>query len=135
MAGQSTKHILIVAPAERIDKFGVLKKLAGKFDAFIGERKVVVASRTPFCDGARALLADGMAQPTDLLVMRHAASEHDALKATVAVAAKLTVDETASTGTPRFVPHRPFEAKMGKNVGVRADMRETGDEAFPYAVK
>jgi hypothetical protein len=37
--------------------------LPGKFDAQLGERLLVEASRTPFCDGARVLLAQGLAAP------------------------------------------------------------------------
>jgi len=88
-------------------------------------------SRAPFCDGARALLADGTAQATDLLIMRHAGREHAALKAAVGVAAKLTVTET---GGPRFVNWVAPEARGYKAAPVvmeRAPMRETEDEAVP----
>jgi hypothetical protein len=70
-------HVLMVTPAPR--KSGGV--LPGKLDARLGERPIVEASRTPLCDGARALLAQGLAAPGDMLVMRHAGSDHDALKA------------------------------------------------------
>jgi hypothetical protein len=95
-------HVLMVSPAPR--KSGGV--LPGKFDAWLGERLIVEASR--ICDGARALLAQGLAAPGDLLIMRHVGSEHDALRAAVGVAAELTVDETSGNGTPRFVRWKPM---------------------------
>jgi len=103
----------------------------GKFAAFLGERQIVAASRTPFCDGARALLAEGTAAPGDLLVMRHAGGEHDALKAAVGVAAKLTVSEETNTGRPRFVSWTPHP-KAPPMLSGDAPMRETGVQALLY---
>jgi hypothetical protein len=74
-----------------IRTISVVPTKPGKFDAFHAERQIVAASQTPFCDAARALLAEGLAAPSDVLVMSHGGSAHDALKASVAVAAKLTV--------------------------------------------
>jgi hypothetical protein len=85
--------------------------IPGKFDVRHGDRLIVDASRTPFCDGARVLLAEGIAVPGDMLIMRHAGSDHDALKASVGVAAKLTVNESSGNGTPRFVPWRPMPSR------------------------
>jgi hypothetical protein len=68
---------------------------------------LVEGSRTPFFDAARALLAAGLADPSDTLVMRHAGSAHDALRARVGVAAKLMVREETTDGKPRFVPWTP----------------------------
>ena len=112
-------HVIHIAPARR----------AGKSDALIGGRQIVAMSRTPFCDGARALLADGTALPGDALIMRRASSEHDALKATVGVAARLTVAESA---TPRFAKWVAPEArgyKAAPDVMERAPMREPEAEA------
>ena len=75
----------------------------GRFDALYGDRLLVERTRTPFCDGARALLAQGLADSGDRLVMRYAGSESDALSAKVGTAAKLTVDENG----PRFKRHDP----------------------------
>ena len=110
-------HIIHVAPA----------RTPGKFAAFLGERQIVAASRTPFCDGARALLAEGAAAPSDLLIMRHTGSEHDALKAAVGVAAKLTVTE--SNGPPEFRPWKPMPQRT---IAGDAPMRETGVQALIY---
>jgi hypothetical protein len=54
-------------------------------DRFLGKR-----STTPFCDGARVLLAEGI-DPDTKLVMRHDGSSADALRSTVGAAAGLTV--------------------------------------------
>jgi hypothetical protein len=83
-------HTLLITPAR-----------PGRFDARLdgSDQFLVEGSRTPFCDAARALLAASLAHADDILVMRHAGSAHDALRARIDVAAKLTVDETS---TPRF---------------------------------
>jgi hypothetical protein len=91
---------------------------------YIGERQIVAASRTPFCDGARALLSEGLAVPSDALIMRHAGSAHDALKASVGVAAKLTVEDESRDGKPRFRPWRPHP-KASPSMAGAAPMRET----------
>jgi hypothetical protein len=117
-------HMLLVSPAPR--KSGGV--LPGKFDARLGDRSIVEASRTPFCDGARALLAQGLAAPGDLLVMRHTGSQHDALRAMVGVAARLTVDETSGNGTPRFVRWKPMPRITSEGA---SPMRETDPQAIP----
>jgi hypothetical protein len=68
------------------------RKWAGVFEAKLGET-IICRSRQPFVDGARALLAMGY-DPEMVLVMRHATTGTDALKAKLRVAAKLTVDES-----------------------------------------
>jgi hypothetical protein len=64
----------------------------GRFQARLDGRVLVASSRTPFCDTARVLLADGV-DPAARIVMRHACSSTDALTSTVGGAAKLTVEE------------------------------------------
>jgi hypothetical protein len=83
----------------------------GRFDAHYGDRLLVERSRTPFCDGARALLDKGLADPGDRLVMRYAGSESDALISTVGTAAKLTVSD--ANGPPQFRPWKPFQTMAG----------------------
>jgi hypothetical protein len=122
-----TIHTISVAPAHKRNG----EPLPGKFDALANERRIVAASRTPFCDSARVLLAEGLAAPSDVLIMRHVGSQVDALKAAVGVAAKLTVNETAGTGTPRFEPYRQFKAMPGKTSEGDAPMRETDPEFTP----
>jgi hypothetical protein len=41
----------------------------GRFDARYGDRLLVERSRIPFCDSARALIAQGLADPGDPPVM------------------------------------------------------------------
>ena len=56
---------------------------------------VLCISETPLLDGARALLARGIALPNDTIVMRHAGSHVDALRARVGVAAGLAISDPA----------------------------------------
>jgi hypothetical protein len=64
----------------------------GRFRAQLDERVLVASSRTPFCDAARVLVAEGF-DPATRIAMRHAGSATDALTATVGGAAQLTVEE------------------------------------------
>lgn len=76
-----------------------------KFEARIADRLLCI-SPTPFLAAARILLAEG-ADPSDTLVMRHAGKDHDALRAKIRVAAKLSVMErTDGKRPPTFVPFR-----------------------------
>ena len=70
------------------------------FQAWLADRNLCPASRTPFCDGARALLALGYS-PTAPVVMRSADSATDRLRSTVGQAARLTV-ATGAQGRPKF---------------------------------
>jgi hypothetical protein len=76
----------------------------GRFQARLDGGVLVASSRTPFCDAARALLAEGV-DPATRIMMRHAGSATDALTATVAVAAKLTVED--GDRVPYFRRWRP----------------------------
>jgi hypothetical protein len=76
----------------------------GRFGARLEGRVLVASSRTPFCDAARVLLAEGV-DPATRIVMRHAGSATDALSATVSGAAQLTVEDGDS---PRFRKWRPL---------------------------
>jgi hypothetical protein len=96
-------HLIIVSTS--IGSTG--KPLPSKFDARIDERLIVEQSRTPFVDGARALLKDNIASPGDLLIMRHAGSNVDALRASVGIAAGLTIAEDG----PRFAKWTPPETR------------------------
>jgi hypothetical protein len=114
-------HVILITAAKpgRFDA-----KLVGGGDVFLVE-----STRTPFLDSARALLAGGLAAPSDVLIMRHDGSEHDALRAAVGVAAKLTVNEDG----PRFVRHAP-ERLAGLRKGPQTPkpsppMRRDEDEA------
>lgn len=100
-------HTLTITPSRKRSDNDV--NAAGRFDARIGNHVLVFRSRTPFCDSARKLLATNLAGPDDVIEMRYAGSDHVALRAKVATAAKLTVSET--TGHARFVhwQQRPSE--------------------------
>lgn len=79
------------------------------FDARLGSSDTVVCvSETPLFDAARALLAQGKANPDDMLVMRHAGSTVDALRSKVGVAAGLRIEETG--WGPKLRKYRPRPA-------------------------
>ena len=58
-----------------------------------GDDRVLCSSTTPFFAAARKLLAEGHDRSV-MLVMRHAGSDTESLRATVGAAATLTVEET-----------------------------------------
>ena len=66
----------------------------GRFEARLdGDDRVLCVSRTPFFDVARELLADGY-DPDTTLIMRHAGSGTNSLRAKLGTAASLTIEET-----------------------------------------
>ena len=66
----------------------------GRFEARLdGTDRVLCVSRTPFFDAARKLIAEGN-NPDTTLVMRHAGSKTDSLRAQLGAAASLSVEET-----------------------------------------
>jgi len=77
-------------------------KWAGLFEARVDGRMVCAKSRTPFLAAARVLLSEGH-DPATVIVMRHAGSDLDCLKAKLGVAAKLAVDDDG----PYFVHWKP----------------------------
>jgi hypothetical protein len=83
----SQPHFLIVSPSLKRDRSD--NQYPGRFDVRSGDRLLVARTRTPFCDGARALIARGV-EPNDRLVMRHTGSGTDALRGTVGGAASLS---------------------------------------------
>jgi hypothetical protein len=85
----STQAITIIAmPAIGADG----ERLAGQFDAYLGTRLLVVRTRQPFVDGARALLALGF-DPATTVILKHLGSEIECLRGRLGVAARLTVKE------------------------------------------
>jgi hypothetical protein len=112
--------VLIVSPSLNADGRKAYSTRGQLFDGKVDGRFVVERSITPFCDAARALLAEG-AHPETKLVMRHAGSVADALRSTVGAAAGLTVaDDTG--GKPVFRTWKPYDA--GSAVAVAPSMRE-----------
>jgi hypothetical protein len=69
----------------------------GYFQARFSARVLCAATRIPFLDGARRLLELGY-EPDTIIVLRHADSDIDCLRATIGVAAKLTVRDRDRDG-------------------------------------
>jgi hypothetical protein len=79
---------------------------AGRFEARLdGHDRVLCVSRTPFFDAARELLAQGYDR-NHLVMLRHAGSDTDSLRAELGRAASLTVKETGYG--PQVQPWKPF---------------------------
>ena len=97
-----TAHVVIVTPHIRPDG----RKHANAFDARV-DGVLICTSETPFFDAARALLKDGTADPSDMLVMRHAGAHHDALRGKVGAAAGLRIEETGFGPRRRRYAPRP----------------------------
>jgi hypothetical protein len=82
----TTIHKITLTPA--LDRRG--ERLAGRFDARIDHgKRLVHASVAPFRDSARALLERGLAQPNDVVTLRHVGSRHEVLRSAVGKAAKM----------------------------------------------
>jgi hypothetical protein len=81
---------------------------AGSYEARLdGDDRVLCISRTPFFDAARELIADDH-DPNAELILRHAGSNTDSLRAELGTAASLTVEETGYG--PRLRRWRPIPA-------------------------
>jgi hypothetical protein len=82
-----------------------IKSKPGYFEARLGPTNelLVKSSRQPFLDAARVLI-EKCNDPHSMLVMKHLGSDIVALKAPLAKAAKLGVEE--GPNGPRFVPFR-----------------------------
>ena len=72
--------------------------------------------RQPFLDAARVMLDEGLATHQDWLIMRRASSGTDCLSASVAEAAKLSVEERRDGRGPVF---RFLEALRQCQLGCR----------------
>jgi hypothetical protein len=80
------------------------------FDCWLeNSEQFLCTSRQPFLDAARALIALGC-QPNAILVMRHSGSSVEAIRASLQVAARLTVDECNGT---RFARWKAFSNSVG----------------------
>jgi hypothetical protein len=98
--GEQQRLVIIIAPVDQ----------RGGFSARLNGR-LLVTSRTPFLDAARCLIAEG-SDPFSIIVMRHAGSEIDALRARLGVAAGLIIEER-NARAPRFVPYRARDLTEG----------------------
>jgi hypothetical protein len=104
-------YILIVSPHPRRRGSG-----NALFEARLqGQERILCTSSQPFLDAAKVLIEDGIADPQDTLVMRHAGSDTISLKAKVSRAARLTVQETESR-PPEFVRWRPAPLKVAAGI-------------------
>jgi hypothetical protein len=82
----------------------------GRFAAWVdGEQIPLCVSRQPFFDSARKLLERGC-DPRTILLMRHGDGEDWALRATLQVAAKTTIDEHNGTVLAKW---KPFSRSAG----------------------
>ena len=79
----------------------------GTFWPIYGGEKLTNATRQPFFDGARALLADGV-NPEWTLIGRHEGSQTIALQSTVGEAAKWSVSEP-DRGKCTRIPYQPYK--------------------------
>jgi hypothetical protein len=84
-------------------------------------RTIFTRSPTPMLDAARVLLSEGV-NPATHLVMRHAGADHDALRSTVGVAAKLAAHDDTH-GKPVFRDYQPYDG--GRRTLTSPSMRET----------
>jgi hypothetical protein len=116
-----TTIVLAVSPSLNAEGRKAYSTRGQLFDGTVDGRSIVKRSTTPFCDAARALLAEGV-DPATRLVMRHASSVADALRSTVGVAAGLTgADDNG--GKPVFRKWSPYD--RGETLPVAPPMRQT----------
>ena len=85
---------------------------------YCGE-KLTNATRQPFFDGARALLADGV-NPEWALIGRHEGSQTIALQSTVGEAAKWSVSEP-DRGKCKRIPYAPYYAGLASRKQEKCD--------------
>src|SRR5215470_3248098 len=97
--------VVVVSPSLNADARKAYTMRGQLFDGTVDGRCIVRRSTAPFCDAARALLAQGV-KPGTVLIMRHERSTYDALRSTVGVAAGLAVANDR-VGRPRFVKWQP----------------------------
>jgi len=110
--------VITVSPATNADGQRAYSKRGPLFDCKVEGRLIVERSHQPFLEGARWLVELGY-DPEALLVMRHAGSDLDSLRATIGAAARLTIKER--NGAPRFERWMPFSLSP-----VEPGMRESG---------
>ena len=83
----------------------------GTYHPMLGERKLTKATRQPFFDGARALLAMGM-DPGLPLAGRHEWSAIVALRSTIGEAARWAISESDRGGLRKRL-WKPFPSRSG----------------------
>jgi hypothetical protein len=81
---------------------------AGRFLGYVGD-EIIITSRQPFLDGARALLARGY-DPATPYNMRHANSDVlSFVTTTIGHAAGLSVSDTRTPRLQKFVPFKGID--------------------------
>lgn len=127
----STTARQAVKPGQAIDlELAPVPGLRGRLNVFSatlpGGRVLVRASRQPLFDGARALLAEGVA-PATVISVRHRGSRIIAMQSTTGEAAKWTVEE-ADRGGLRRRSWRPNPMAHSSRGGVAENGRAEVDE-------
>jgi hypothetical protein len=122
--------VLIVSPSIGADGRKAYSTRGQLFDGKVDGQVVVERSTQPFLDGARRLIKLGY-DPKVTLVMRHAGSDVDALRATIGAAARLTVNE--GEDAPRFVRWEPSPHAQERRRG--SPPIEFGEEPVPEAAE
>jgi hypothetical protein len=97
--GDEPLGTVVIEVAPSFDHRGL--RLPDKFDAFLSDERIARATTTPFCCAARELIKRGLS-PDTILSMQHRGSGTESLKATISIAARLTVREDRCG--PRFSP-------------------------------
>jgi hypothetical protein len=131
LAAAIERELFTIIAAPAFDRDG--NRLHGKFNARLGDRVLVAASRQPLLDGARALLELGY-DLNATVVMRHAGSTIDSLRTKIGDAARLTVEE-CSDGRPRFRSFRPRPSEGSAPVASLAQPAMAGPEWVAEAAK
>jgi hypothetical protein len=105
----TTAAVIAVKPASK----------SGYFSVSLASKTIIKSSRIPLLDAARRLLDLGF-PPNATLVMRHAGSEIDALRAPLAGAAQLSVAE-GNRASPHFQCWKAFpRSAVGPPVAQKA---------------
>lgn len=99
-----------------------------KFRAVFGDLELCV-SETPFFDGARELLKRRLAQPGDMLTLRHAGAVYWSMRATVRRAAgSMLVETRAGPRCRQYTPHPiALARRIAQNEEVATSLPETGN--------
>jgi hypothetical protein len=81
------EHTIIISPAARADRHDA--RLAGS------DQYLVEGTATPLRDCALTLLAGGLADESDVIVLRFAGSDRDILRCGLGYAVELTTEDAA----------------------------------------
>lgn len=120
-----TEHVIVVAPHIRPDGTKHPNAFAARL---AGTDAVLCVSDTLLLDAARALLKSGLAAPDDMIAMRHAGADIDALRGSVGVgvAAGLVIEDAPSGSLRR----RKYREICGD---VASSIAQTDGAATPLA--